>query len=66
MPIPRVCCQTLTGHVGPVHIITFNSGSTYLLSAGADRTIRIWNAESGNLVKAYSGGHGKEVLGLDV
>ena len=53
----------LSSHKGPVHIAVYNTGSSYLLTGGQDRQIKLWNPSTGVEVKSYSG-HGYEVLGL--
>lgn len=53
----------LKGHKGPVHIACYNQGSSYLLTGGQDRQIKLWNPTTGAEIKSY-GGHGYEVLGL--
>ena len=63
LPTKETFC--LKGHSGPVNTIVFNTGCSYLLSGGADRSVKIWNPNSGSLIKTYEG-HGKEVLGIDV
>ncbi|KAL8289975.1 hypothetical protein RQP46_002914 [Phenoliferia psychrophenolica] len=60
-PTPPI---VLAKHKGPVHIAVYNTGSSYLLTGGQDRQIKLWNPTSGVEVKSYSG-HGYEVLGLD-
>lgn len=50
---------------GPCHIATYNVGSSYILSGGQDRLIRLVNADSGTLVNTYAG-HAYEVLGIAV
>lgn len=54
---------TLASHKGAVHTAIYNSTNTYVLTGGADRTIKLWNAQSGLQVKTYQG-HGYEILGL--
>ena len=34
----------------------------YVVSCGADRTLKLWNPHKGLSIKTYSGGHGFEVL----
>ncbi|KAM0753414.1 WD40 repeat-like protein [Meredithblackwellia eburnea MCA 4105] len=48
---------------GAVNTAIFNTGATYLLTGGADRSVRLWNAKKGTLVKSYDA-HAYEVLGL--
>ncbi|GJN92506.1 hypothetical protein Rhopal_005536-T1 [Rhodotorula paludigena] len=54
---------SIDAHKGAVHTAVYNTGSSYILSGGADRVIRLTNAKSGLEVKQY-GGHGYEVLGI--
>ncbi|KAB5595997.1 Mitogen-activated protein kinase organizer 1 [Ceratobasidium theobromae] len=53
-------------HKGPVHVATYAKGEAkYVLTGGQDRTIRLWNPDSGTEIKKYEG-HGYEVLGISV
>ncbi|RHZ79087.1 hypothetical protein Glove_152g50 [Diversispora epigaea] len=63
--LPTQCIRTFSMHEGPVHIARFNSSGEYVLSGGQDKTIRLWNPESGLCIKTYVG-HGKEVLDISV
>ncbi|KAH9445120.1 hypothetical protein MJO28_012792 [Puccinia striiformis f. sp. tritici] len=60
---PALRCQL--EHKGIVHVATFNHGAQYVLTGGQDRTIRLWNAKTGNFIKDYSA-HGYEILGIAV
>jgi mitogen-activated protein kinase organizer 1 len=65
-PLPRNLHLTLLEHSGPVHVVRYARGSAkHILSGGQDRTIRLWNPESGNQIKVYKG-HGYEVLSIAV
>ncbi|GAA5960247.1 hypothetical protein JCM3765_002516 [Sporobolomyces pararoseus] len=64
LPAPSTLLYTLDFHKGPVHTCTFNTGSTYLLSGGSDRSIKLSNPLSGTLIKSYTGGHAYEVLSI--
>lgn len=65
-PPPRYLHTTLKGHTGIVHTATYSKGGArYVLSGGADRTIRLWNASTGNDIKVFKG-HGYEVLSISV
>lgn len=65
-PAPRKLHCTLANHKGPVHVATYANGAAkYVLSGGQDRTIRLWNPDSGSEIKKYDG-HGYEVLSLSV
>ncbi|CAJ0910675.1 16777_t:CDS:2 [Entrophospora sp. SA101] len=43
----------------------YNSTGEYVLSAGQDKLIRLWNPETGLNIKTYSG-HGKEILDISI
>jgi WD40 repeat protein len=45
------CLQTLEGHSNYVNSIAFSHDSTRLASASRDRTVRIWDASSGDCLK---------------
>ncbi|QRW21482.1 nuclear mRNA splicing protein [Rhizoctonia solani] len=61
----RLHCK-LENHRGPVHVATYAKGEAkYVLTGGQDRTIRLWNPESGSEIKKYEG-HGYEVLSISV
>nr|CAG8619022.1 1076_t:CDS:2 [Entrophospora candida] len=64
-PLPLQCARTFTAHTGPVHIAKYNSTGEYVLSAGQDKLIRLWNPETGLNIKTYSG-HGKEILDISI
>lgn len=55
--------HNLSAHKGPVQVAIYNTGSSYVLSGGQDRLIKLWNPKSGAQVKTYAG-HGYEVFGL--
>jgi len=41
--LPSIPAGRLQGHEGPVHVIRFTTDGKYCLSAGNDRTVRLWN-----------------------
>jgi mitogen-activated protein kinase organizer 1 len=41
--LPQVPVARLSGHDGPVQAITFTSNGKYCLTAGHDRSVRLWN-----------------------
>jgi WD40 repeat protein/serine/threonine protein kinase len=44
--LQRIPDGTLTGHSGPVTRVRFDESDSYLISAGSDRNIILWNANS--------------------
>lgn len=56
---------TLKGHKGAVNDVCYNKTGQYCLSAGRDRSIRLWNPTTGLLLHTYNG-HGRDVLGVAV
>jgi WD40 repeat protein len=39
--------RTITGHTAPVRAVAISPGSDWLVTAGADRSVRLWNASTG-------------------
>jgi mitogen-activated protein kinase organizer 1 len=65
-PLPRTLHKTLANHKGPIHVARYSKGTaTYVLTGGADRTIRLWNANLGTEIKTFAA-HGYEVLSVCV
>ncbi|KAI3584116.1 hypothetical protein IWW34DRAFT_649644 [Fusarium oxysporum f. sp. albedinis] len=52
------CLLTLEGHTGPVNTVVFSHDSTNLASASIDKTIRIWNADTGDCEQVLEGHSG--------
>ena len=63
LPYPTECHSTFSSpHVGPILAVRFShTHGDYLLSAGQDRLICLWNPAKAKLVKAYEKNHGREV-----
>lgn len=57
--------QTLRGHIGLVHGVTFTPDGQILASAGADGTIKLWSVQTGELLKSFQG-HSDEVLSVSI
>uniref|UniRef100_A0A8C6U9J9 WD repeat domain-containing protein 83 n=1 Tax=Neogobius melanostomus TaxID=47308 RepID=A0A8C6U9J9_9GOBI len=62
--IPQHLLWTLDSQQGPVRAVRFNADGNYFLSCGADKSLKLWSASKGTLLKTYSG-HGYEVLDAD-
>ena len=50
----------LVGHDGGVMSVRFTATGAYALTAGRDKTVKLWNPYTGLCVKTYKG-HGREV-----
>jgi len=50
VPLPPPTNITMRGHTDKVFCATFSTDGKHVVSGSADRTIRLWNAKSGNLV----------------
>jgi mitogen-activated protein kinase organizer 1 len=48
---------------GPIHALIYSRDGQYVLSASADRSIKLWNPSTGLCIKTYNG-HGKDVMGI--
>jgi mitogen-activated protein kinase organizer 1 len=57
--------SVLKGHKGAVWNCKFSNDGNYCLSAGHDRTIKLWNPHKGNQLFTYQG-HSYEVLDVSV
>ncbi|KAK7206346.1 nuclear mRNA splicing protein [Myxozyma melibiosi] len=56
MPFPIYARSLpLKSHVGPVHVVKYNTTGQYILSGGQDKQILLWNPNSSKLIKAYHG-----------
>lgn len=59
--LPKKQINVLRGHYGPVLAVKYNANGSYVMSAGQDKMVRLWNPVRGTLVKTYKA-HGYEVL----
>lgn len=50
--------QQLVGHTGAVTALAYSPGGYSIVSAGADATVRIWNASNGSLSRIIPMDHG--------
>ncbi|GAB5360265.1 hypothetical protein AAMO2058_000612700 [Amorphochlora amoebiformis] len=55
---------SLKGHRGSIYAVEFDWEGDYLLSAGEDRQIILWNAKDGDMVKTYPINHSGDILCL--
>ncbi|MFG1755317.1 WD40 repeat domain-containing protein, partial [Streptosporangium sandarakinum] len=55
--LSRPARAVLTGHTGLVRSVVFSPDGERLASAGADGTVRIWNAATGRQIGAPLTGH---------
>ena len=62
--MPTSMHAALAGHEAPVLAARFSKDGAYLLTAGKDRTFRLWNPRKGTCIKTYAG-HAREVRDVD-
>jgi len=55
--------RTLDGHRGFVHALAFDPRGEELASAGADKTVKVWDVENGTMLCSQEG-HTSDVLSL--
>lgn len=58
-----VCSGTLEGHSGPVYGIAITADGRTAVSASDDRTLRVWDVDSGECLKTLKG-HTRAVCGV--
>ena len=66
---------TIKAHTGSCHVARYDTKGRYLLTAGSDRTIKLWSASASsssfsspasNPIKTYTSGHNYDILSLDI
>ncbi|KAL6461979.1 hypothetical protein MHYP_G00301240 [Metynnis hypsauchen] len=62
--LPQHLLRTLECQQGAVRAVRFNADGNYLLTCGSDKSLKLWSASRGALLKTYTG-HGYEVLDVD-
>jgi len=55
-----ICIGVFTGHEGPVTSVVFSPDGRLALSGSEDKTVRLWDIETGKCIKVFEG-HGEEV-----
>ncbi|MGQ0732256.1 MAG: WD40 repeat domain-containing protein [Acidobacteriota bacterium] len=58
------CVRTLTGHSDTVHVATFMPGGRQIVTGSKDRTLRIWDAYSGEELLTLAHGWTVETLAV--
>jgi len=52
--LPNKIRFVLKGHKGAIYTVRFDSDGQFLMSAGEDRSVRLWNAQEGTLIKSFT------------
>lgn len=45
------------GHTDHINTVSFSPDGQYLLSGSSDKTLKLWETGSGNLIRTFAGGH---------
>jgi len=53
---PQPCIPAMQGHTSQVSSVAFSPDGRYFASGSADKSIRIWNVESGQCLATFQGG----------
>jgi mitogen-activated protein kinase organizer 1 len=62
MSLPTHRARDLAGaHDGAVLAVRFSRDAAHCVTCGRDRAFALWNARKGTLLRAYRGGHAREV-----
>src|SRR6266480_610756 len=54
-PIPGTTYITYRGHIGPVYAIAWAPKGLHIASGGADKTVQVWDANTGKRLVTYTG-----------
>ena len=57
------CERTLQGHSAWVWDVSFSADSAYLVSGSSDKTAKLWDVKSGEIILEYKG-HGKAITAV--
>jgi WD40 repeat protein len=52
--IQQESIRSFKGHRGTVYLVALDHGAKYLASAGSDKMLNVWNAETGGLIVTYN------------
>ena len=52
--VTGIYTSVLSGHTGEVECLAFSSDGTFLVSGGMDATIKLWDIQTGGVVKTYA------------
>jgi WD40 repeat protein len=55
LPPDPALVRIYSGHQGGINSCVFNGDGTQILSAGDDRTLRLWDTENGETIRAFTG-----------
>jgi WD40 repeat protein/tRNA A-37 threonylcarbamoyl transferase component Bud32 len=53
--LPWACIRTLTGHAGGVTAVTIRPDGRTLASGSSDKTIKLWNLATGDILHTFAG-----------
>jgi WD40 repeat protein len=67
-PLPPGALVVLKGHTEPVYAVAFTPDGKYVVTASFDKTLKVWETDTGKEVKTFAGaqGHQNLVLGVAV
>ena len=51
----------LSGHAGDVNSVAFSGDDSKVISGSNDKTVKIWNADSGEVIQTLSGKTDKDM-----
>ena len=52
------CLQTLEGHSNSLHSVAYSPDGTKIISGSGDKTIKIWDANTGECLQTFKGHSG--------
>ena len=63
--ITGICTSILSGHTGGVRTLTFSSDGTFLVSGSDDKTVILWDVQTGGVIKTFHG-HTDAVVSVSI